>query len=138
MPIQLTPRRLACLALAAKGLVLARLRVALCDQTALADVLTKERGDGAEAAALPETWLQDLAWAITGLARRLPFRADCLVRVLAAEAILRDRAPFEIHVGAGHIDDRFGAHTWLTCQGIDLTGGAVVGLEPLERSLAGR
>lgn len=131
-----TFQRLECLFRAAGALVIARVRVELDDQTVLADLLTKEHcgtGRTRSAGQVSEAWLRDLAWAINGLARRLPFRADCLVRVLAAEQILRHRVPFEIHVGAGRIDDNFAAHAWLTCQGVEVTGGAVSGLERLER-----
>lgn len=136
MPARVTVQRLGCLARAVGALVHARLRVALCDPVVLADFLTKDQSATRyerQVATVSEAWLRDLAWAINGLSRRLPFRADCLVRVMAVEQILRNRAPFEIHVGAGVKDDRFSAHAWLTCQGIELTGGAVHGLERLER-----
>lgn len=136
MSARLTGRRLGCVARALTALIHARLRVALCDQAVLATLLTRAQSSpdrAGEGATVSEDWLHDLAWAINGLSRRLPFRADCLVRVLAADQILRRRAPVEIHVGAGRPDDRFAAHAWLTCQGVEMTGGAVAGLLKLQR-----
>ncbi|MGR3495028.1 lasso peptide biosynthesis B2 protein [Citreimonas sp.] len=135
MTRRLTRRRLACIVLALPALVAARLRVALTPQRKLAAILSTPRVKTRTHRPPPsEAWLRDLAWAIAGLSARLPFRTDCLVRVLAAELILIRRAPFEIHLQAGHRDDGFLAHAWLTCGGVEISGGAVEGLHRLDRS----
>ena len=51
----------------------------------------------------------------------------------AAEHILSRRAGATIHVQAGQLNDIFTAHAWVSCQGIDMTGGAVAGLHSLDR-----
>ena len=133
MRARLTPRRLACIALAATALAHARLRMALTPEPTVAAFLTDARGTRITAGrSLPEPWLRDLAWAICGLARRMPFRADCLVRVLASERLLRGRAAYVINVQAGHLGAGFAAHAWLRCDGIDMTGGPVEGLHSLQ------
>jgi hypothetical protein len=52
---------------------------------------------------------------------------------VAAEHILSRRAGVTIHVQAGQLNDIFTAHAWVSCQGIDMTGGAVAGLHLLDR-----
>lgn len=133
---KLTVQRVSCLVLAATYLSRARLTVAISNPSTLAILLTQSKNgfslNSTSVVTVSRGWLRDLAWAINGLSRRLPYRADCLVRVLAAQYILNDRAPFEVHVSAGHKDGRFLAHTWIICQGIEITGGAIAGLERLE------
>jgi Transglutaminase-like superfamily len=72
-----------------------------------------------------EAWLERTAWAIQGVGRRLPWRSDCLVRVLAADWLVRRRGlEPQIFMQAGRLaDGRFEAHAWLNCCGREITGG---------------
>jgi Transglutaminase-like superfamily len=72
-------------------------------------------------AALP-AWV---AYTIPRVARRVPFRSDCLVQALAAQSWLR-QAGYEgtIVIGAERPEGgQFAAHAWLTCGKVDLIGG---------------
>lgn len=66
-----------------------------------------------------------LGWAISVAAQALPWRADCLIRCIAADKILRRRnLEPNFYLGVTkHPDGRFNAHAWLRCQGISVTGG---------------
>ena len=77
------------------------------------------------AAEADRAWLRDAAWAIQGMAPRLPWRTDCLVRVLAAERLVRRRGLVpRINFQAGRdAAGRFEAHAWLQCGGIAISGG---------------
>lgn len=69
--------------------------------------------------------LRQLSWAIGAVAERVPWRADCLLRAMAAERILRDagHAPqFQLGVARGG-ENELKAHAWLTCDGETITGG---------------
>ncbi|WP_285713677.1 lasso peptide biosynthesis B2 protein [Erythrobacter oryzae] len=75
----------------------------------------------------------EVAWAITWMSRRLPWRADCLVQALAGQKMLiRRRIASEIRVGtAKHDDGSFEAHAWLVCGPQVLLGGDIDRFEPL-------
>lgn len=69
--------------------------------------------------------IRRLEWAIGAAAAILPWRTDCLIRCLAADKILRRRglAP-EFYLGVNKpLNEGFGAHAWLRCRGIPVTGG---------------
>lgn len=74
-----------------------------------------------------------VAFAIPRVAARLPWRADCWVQALAAQAWLaRHGVPSEIWIGVRQ--DRapeFEAHAWLLQQGRTVTGGDLTGFVPL-------
>lgn len=55
---------------------------------------------------------REVAWAITSMSRRLPWRADCLVQALAGQRMLiRRLIASEIRIGTTkHDDGRFEAH----------------------------
>jgi len=77
-------------------------------------------------------WLADFSWALCGVAKRVPFRANCLIRVLAARRVLERRGwPVSIGVQAGQSHGAFTGHAWLLCDGADVTGGPVPGLATL-------
>ena len=74
---------------------------------------------------LARVGVERVAWAISAAAARVPWRADCLLRVMAAEHWLRRRGrkpDFFLGVvrpsGAG-----FAAHAWLDCDGVRVNGG---------------
>lgn len=74
--------------------------------------------------------LERWRWAIAAAARRVPWRADCLIQTIAAERMLVRRGfrpAFFLGVertDAGH----FSAHAWLQCGEVVVTGGAVAGM----------
>ena len=127
-------RQAACIGLAAMALCEARLRLAMIRNEKLSAWLaaggTQRVGDMPDRA-----WLHDFAWALQGVARRAPFRADCLVRTLAADRVLSILGwPCEIHLQAGTGASGFAAHASLACAGVEVTGGPNAGLVTLLRS----
>ena len=71
-------------------------------------------------------WLLRTSWAVQSAAVHLPWRTDCLVRVIAADWLVRRKGlQSEVFVSAGKtLDAKFTAHAWLSCQGVEMTGGA--------------
>ena len=122
-PAPFTERAI-CVAIAFVALIEARLRLTLTGDAEITAFLMsggiprrRRPGDG--------TWLRTFAWALQGVARRMPFRSDCLIRVLAADRVLSLRDwPSEIHLQAGQRPEGFTSHACLSCDGVDLTGGA--------------
>lgn len=73
-----------------------------------------------------------VCWAIRGAARALPFRTDCLIRVIAAHTVLsRSGVSTSFHLQAGTDDGRFQAHAWLESSGIKVAGGPHPGIGAL-------
>jgi hypothetical protein len=72
--------------------------------------------------------LETMRWAIAAVAARVPWRADCLVQVLAADRWLSafDLAT-QAHVGVRDNNGQLSAHSWLTADGIVVTGPRDVG-----------
>ena len=69
-----------------------------------------------------------IAWAVPRVAKAMPFRADCLVQAMAAQAMLARRGlDSEVHIGARKILGGFAAHAWLTHRGEVVTGGEIAG-----------
>lgn len=133
MTSEITLQRLGCLRLAVLALLKARWQVARHSEKDLAAHLVAQQYETiAEDSSQPsEAWLRDFSWALCGLARRVPFRADCLVRMLAAKQILQNRINFQVHLQAGVKDGNMTAHTWLSARGIAITGEPVAGLYAL-------
>lgn len=75
----------------------------------------------------------EAAVVVSQLARRVPWRSDCLVQALAGQRLLlRDRIASEIVVGAGKsANGQFEAHAWLTSHGRVVLGGDVARFQPL-------
>lgn len=91
------------------------------------------RGATRPAAATPDdrvaARIERLRWALAALGRRMPFRADCVVQVLAAERIVLGwgLAP-QFFLGVERPGDNgFAAHVWLKVGDQVVTGGAVDG-----------
>ena len=112
------------LALAMKELLLARVRHAT---RPIGDVL-RDLND-TRSVCLPavrrKVDLPRLSWALGAVAARSPWRADCLLQAMAADRWLRrhGHAP-EFFLGvAAAPNEPFGAHAWLRCDGVDVTGG---------------
>jgi hypothetical protein len=67
-----------------------------------------------------------LSWAIGAAAARVPWRSDCLLRVMAADRWLRryGHEP-EFFLGAAKVETgQLGAHAWLRCGDVTVTGGS--------------
>jgi len=124
--IRWTGRRLVLASGVAIALLRARLDLFLMDDArVLARLLAVPKGVPLPSSP-PLDWLTDLTWALNGLARRAPFRADCLVRTFAARRILERRNySFEIGIQAGHRAETFEAHAWLESCGVQVTGGPI-------------
>ena len=129
------------LALGAEALVaLAHARLIL-HRTTPAEVLRRNAAIAAQAArrlpALADSTAAErcgrVGFAISRTALRLPWRADCLVQVLAGQAMLRRRGiASTITVGtARHPDGRFEAHAWLVRGTAVILGGDISRFEPL-------
>ncbi len=71
-----------------------------------------------------------VGWAVRSAARYTPWRSSCLVQVLAAQQLLRERAiPGAFYIGAVPGDGTSGtvgleAHAWLKCGDLFITGEA--------------
>lgn len=110
-------------------------------RTAPEDVLRRNAAAAAHAAGrgggpAPEAAQEScahIAFAIPRVARRLPWRADCLVQALAGQAMLRRRGiAGTIAIGTGrHPDGSFAAHAWLVCGDQVILGGDVSRYIPL-------
>jgi hypothetical protein len=79
-----------------------------------------------------------IAWAIDAVGSRLGPAGTCLVRALAAEALLaRHGYPAEIRLGVDRRDGVLQAHAWVVSDGCVLVGGSEAGafqeLEPVGR-----
>ena len=71
---------------------------------------------------------EDVGWAVRAAARYTPWRSSCLVQVLAAQQLLRERAiPGAFYIGAVAGEPGTGAvgleaHAWLKCGERFITG----------------
>ena len=72
----------------------------------------------------PAAVVARIAWAVDAAARRARFRAVCIERGLAAQAMLRRRGVATLfHYGVARRDGDLTAHVWVTWQGQDVVGG---------------
>jgi len=75
-------------------------------------------------------WAEDVGWAVRTAAHYTPWRSSCLVQVLAAQQLLRERAiPGAFYIGAASGEPATGsvgleAHAWLKCGERFITGEA--------------
>lgn len=69
--------------------------------------------------------VERVAFAVPRVAARVPWRADCFVQALAAQAWLsRNGVPTELFIGVRQDPDLgFQAHAWLRCGDRTVTGG---------------
>ena len=113
-------REARCIVIAAFELARARIdhaRLPLAALLAEPPPPTCEAGQGAPDVA-------QIAWAIGAVARRVPFRADCVIQALAAQRWLRRRGlTARIHLGVARTGDGIAAHAWLTQDGRPVVGG---------------
>ena len=121
------------LAVAVKELAIARARHAVLPVGQI--IIGLQNSEPATASALPPPTidLARLSWALAAAGPRLPWRADCLLRVMAAERWLRRAgAKPDFFLGvAKSLDGALDAHAWLNCGGVAITGGTGVGFTPL-------
>jgi hypothetical protein len=122
--LALSPADALLLACAAAELLRARIALARTPAAAIVARLVAPaapHGDAATAARVGR--------AVRAAAGRVPFRADCLVQVIAAERMLRRRGQVgAVTLGARReADGSFGAHIWLTCAGVTLNSGPLEG-----------
>jgi hypothetical protein len=69
---------------------------------------------------------EDVAWAIEAAARRVPWRAVCIHKGIAAQRMLRSRGlDATLHYGIGNDADRdaLAAHVWVNIDGAPVIGG---------------
>lgn len=87
---------------------------------------------GALPPAAAEALANRVAWAIPRAAARLPWRADCWVQAMAAQAWLaRAGVATEVVIGVRQDRGGFEAHAWLRRGDRIVTGGEVGGYAPL-------
>ncbi len=69
--------------------------------------------------------LDQVAWAITAVASRVPWRSDCLVQAMAARRWLSSHGlPSQLRLGVGRNEHgAMSAHAWLLHENTPVTGG---------------
>ncbi|NIZ01950.1 lasso peptide biosynthesis B2 protein [Thalassospira lucentensis] len=76
----------------------------------------------------PEVRTEDISWAITTAASRLPLNCTCLVKALAGSVLLQRRhIPSLLFLGVSRStapENSLAAHAWLECNDEILTGGS--------------
>ena len=123
----LTPANACYLAIAVKELFIARVRHSTTQAGTLIQELRSRQSPIARAVGAPMKALDvgRLSWAIGAAAAHVPWRADCLVRAMAAERWLR-RHGMQPEFCLGVVlrpETGLSAHAWLQCGGIAVTGG---------------
>lgn len=119
---------------------LARARLALA-RIKPVDVLRRnERASGlapvspsSDQRARDDRLCEEMAFAIAGMARRVPWRSDCLVQAVAGQNwLMSKRVASEIVVGTARgPGSRLDAHAWLARGGKVLLGGDIERFETL-------
>ena len=129
-------RRLAALpwrdrALLAEAAVLlagARVTVVLLPFRVLARRLGVRRAESPVTATASDVELRRIGWAIRAIARRTPWRGECLEQGLAAKAMLRRRRiPNTLYLGVAREETGVAAHAGVRSGMFHVTGGADVG-----------
>ena len=121
---RLTPADCLYLVIAIKELGLARRRFVRADARAILISLQQVKA----APALekrPQLDLSRVSWALNAAGARVPWRADCLLRAMAADRWLRrhgHRPRFFLGVKTGG-EASLDAHAWLECDGTSIVGG---------------
>lgn len=65
-------------------------------------------------------------WAVTAVASRVPWRAVCFQKALAAQFLLRRRRlPAMLHYGIRNQDEGLRAHVWVTSNDLPVVGSEV-------------
>ena len=138
--IRLRPAQWADLFVAAAALLKARVVFGQLEPRELIDRLTTKTSDLHVAKTVPKDadpetirLIQRLDWSIATAGNNVPWRSDCLVRCLAADAMLKKHGLTpEFHIGVAKTgNDPFAAHAWIYCQGLPVAGGDGEGFEVL-------
>lgn len=81
-------------------------------------------GGCARATAVDAPRLKEVRWAVEAVSRRVPFRAKCFERGLAAQWMLRRRGiPSILFYGAAlNAKQGLAAHVWVRADGLDVVG----------------
>jgi Transglutaminase-like superfamily len=130
--VQVDNRRRGLLAEAALGLLAARVPLIFVSFSRLARRLgtlvppADARVANAGFAADPDqVWVaKEVSWAVTRVARYVPFRAVCLPQAMAAHTMLKRRNVASVmHFGAALAQTKpLDAHAWLDAAGVEVTG----------------
>lgn len=111
-------------------LLRARVRVLVCPTSDLLQIYqrTKHTGQSSGTSALD---LELIAQVLAAVARRVPWRADCLVQALAAVNWLRryGHKPTLV-IGIANAEN-FVAHAWVRCEDVIVTGGTAQSFTPI-------
>jgi hypothetical protein len=106
---------------AAAFLALARLAVIALPFRLLAPRLGLRRGETPASVTLHPA-ARRVGWAVGAVARRTPWRSECLEQAMAAKAMLRIRG-IESTLYLGVTREPFAAHAWLRVGDLHVTGG---------------
>ena len=90
------------------------------------DKLQQEGSPHAAHSLTPEAkkYIWNISWMLPTISQRLPWRSDCTIQSIAAHTLLaRRNINSDFYVGVRK-DEQNGllAHSWLTCQGVYVTG----------------
>lgn len=118
--LQLDARQLAALATACRLLAAARLDLARRPVRPILEELASPPSHHG----VPEDQAKLVSWAIAAAAARVPWRADCLIRAMAAARWLRRQgAGWKLSIGVRReAGGALAAHAWLTGSGLVITG----------------
>jgi hypothetical protein len=85
------------------------------------------RGTGRAGPVQDTALLARISYVLPRISDRLPWRSDCLVQAIAGQSWLSaSGTASEIQIGVEKPDGgEFGAHAWLICDGIVITGGDI-------------
>ena len=128
------PRALALLALAPRvALELARARIVLARLDARMIPRLNARAAQRGGVLSRSSKVDAVAWLVPRIARRLPWRADCLVQALAGQRCLgASGLASRVVIGAETSSAAgFSAHAWLVCGERVVTGGDISRYTPL-------
>lgn len=106
------------------------------DRVSPADLIARNRSAAIHQrtthATLPHE-IARIAYVIPRIAKRVPWRSDCLVQAIAAQDWLSNLGQSsEVCIGVEQPESRdFGAHAWLISQGKIITGGDISGYEAI-------
>jgi hypothetical protein len=127
--IRLAPADWAALFIAATALLRARVRFGRISARQLVEELKVDAGAQTPAPLdlIQTARVTRLSWAIRMAAACVPWRADCLIQVIAADSLLRKRGLTpSFHLGvAKEVGGRLAAHAWLTCGDVIVNSGSV-------------
>lgn len=121
---------------AVRGLMeLARARLAFTRFNASDILRFNARAKARQEASGPEhdAKLARIAYVIPRISGRLPWRSDCLIQAMAAQNWLKSAGhASEIQIGVERPEGGdFGAHAWLVCGDVIVTGGKIDQYHPL-------